>query len=114
MKMSFNSTAEFQKDFKKLSKKFKTLNSDLAELKKVLDEVPLGIGRHFYIITQTEVFYVLKARLFCRYLRGSSLRVVYVYFEQEQRIEFIELYFKGNKGNENRERIKEYLKNQKN
>ncbi|MBI2591646.1 MAG: hypothetical protein HYW34_03150 [Candidatus Brennerbacteria bacterium] len=36
---------------------------------------------------------------------------IYSHAEQEQRIEFIELYFKGDKENENRERIKEYLKN---
>ncbi len=48
----------------------------------------------------------------CRALRDCSLRVVYAYFEQNQQIEFIEIYFKGEKESEDRERIKEYLKNQ--
>jgi len=47
----------------------------------------------------------------CRALRRRALRVIYAYFEQEQRIEFIEIYFKGDKENEDRKRIKEYLKN---
>ena len=60
---------------------------------------------------QTESLCIVKARLFCRYLKGTSLRIIYSYFEQEQKIEFIELYFKGDKDNEDRERIKEYLEN---
>ncbi|NOY35535.1 MAG: hypothetical protein GXP44_01280 [bacterium] len=55
---------------------------------------------------------IVKAHLACRALRNNHLlRVIYSYFEREQRIEFIELYFKGDKENEDRERIKEYLKN---
>ena len=45
----------------------------------------------------------------CRALRDRSLRTIYGYLEQEQRIDFIEIYFKGEKENEDRERIKEYL-----
>lgn len=112
--MNFESAQEFQKDFKKLSKKFRNLDSDLIEFKKILDEAPLGIGKHFNVITQTEVLRIVKARLFCRYLKGSSLRIVYSYFEQEQCIEFIELYFNGDKENEDRGRIKEYLSNHQN
>jgi len=43
-------------------------------------------------------------------LKGSSLRIIYAYFEEDQQIEFIELYFKGDKENEDRNRIKNYLK----
>ena len=108
--MNFNGTAEFQKDFKKLSKKFRSLDDDLVEFKKVLSETPLGIGKHFNVITKIEFLHIVKARLFCKYLKGSSLRIIYSYFIQEQRIEFIELYFKGEKEYEDRERIKEYLR----
>jgi len=112
--MNFNELPEFQKDFKRLGKKYKSLPDDLQQFRNVVSVIPLGNSKHFNIITQTETFYILKARLFCKYLKGSSLRIVYSYFEQEQRIEFIELYFKGNKENEDRERIKEYLKNYQN
>ena len=57
---------------------------------------------------------IVKARMTCRALRDRSLRIVYSYFEQEQRIEFIELYYKGDKKNEDRNRIKEYLNNYEN
>ena len=112
MTMNFDQLPEFQKELKRLGKKYRSLPDDLQEFCKVVSAVPLGNTKHFNVITQTEVFHIVKARLFCRYLKGSSLRIVYAYFEQEQRIEFIELYFKGDKENEDRERIKEYLKNQ--
>ena len=108
--MNFNELPEFQKELKQLGKKYKSLTDDLQEFRDVVSAVPLGNSKHFNIITQTDILYIVKARLFCKYLKGSSLRIVYSYFEQEQRIEFIEVYFKGEKENEDRERIKEYLK----
>jgi len=109
--MNYNELPEFSKEFKRFSKKYKSLSDDLIEFKRIISVVPLGNSKHFNIITQTEVVRVVKARLFCKYLKGSSLRIVYSYFDQKQRIELIELYFKGNKENEDRERIKKYLKN---
>ena len=109
--MNFNELPEFQKEFKRLGKKYKSLPDDLQEFCNVISVIPLGNSKHFHVIAQTELFCVVKARLFCRYLKGTSLRIVYSYFKQKQCIEFIELYFKGDKGNENCERIKEYLKN---
>ncbi len=107
--MSFDELPEFQKELKRLARKYKSLPEDLQEFRNVVSAVPLGNSRHFSVITQTEDLYIVKARLFCRYLKGSSLRIMYSYFAQEQRIEFIELYFKGDRENENRDRIKEYL-----
>ncbi|TSC94126.1 MAG: Uncharacterized protein CEN91_30 [Candidatus Berkelbacteria bacterium Licking1014_85] len=116
MKMNFETTREFQKDFKRLSKKFKSLEGDLVEFKKVLNEMPLGIGKHFNIVTKTNYLYIVKARFFCQSLKKKDLRIIYAYIEANQivkmiDIEFIEIYFKGEKGNEDYERIKEYLKN---
>lgn len=113
--MNFKSTVEFQKDFKKLSKKFKTLDSDLMEFKKVLNESPLGIGKHFNVITKNGSIYIIKARFFCRSLKKKDLRIIYAYIKNHQTVEmigveFIEIYFKGNKVNEDKERIKNFLK----
>jgi hypothetical protein len=36
----------------------------------------------------------------------SGIRVTYAYFSDEDRIEFIEIYYKGDQLNEDRERIK--------
>ena len=117
---SFNVLAEFEKEFKRLRKKYKTLDDDFKKFKKVLLATPTGVGNNFIIIHSTKTIKVVKARMACRTLRDRSLRVIYAYlpaeasaqagFEQKQHIDFIEIYFKGDKENEDRERIREYLK----
>ena len=109
MTMTFDELPEFQKERKRLARKYRSLSDDLREFRNVVSVVPLGNRKHFAVIAQNENLHIVKARLFCRYLKGSSLRVLYSYFEQEQRIEFIEIYFKGDKENEDRHRVKEYL-----
>ncbi len=108
--MNFNETNEFTKAFKRLSKKYKSLPDDLLEFKKVVSELPLGSGKHFVILHSQEEAKVLKARLFCRYLRGASLRIIYAYREAGAIIDFIELYFKGEQVNEDRTLINNYLR----
>ena len=51
-----------------------------------------------------------KARKFaCKALKGkgaaSGIRLIYAYYEREDIIEFIEIYYKGSQENEDRERI---------
>jgi len=111
MTTSFNNRPEFSKEFKRFSKKYRSLSDDLDEFKRIISVIPLGNSKHFNVITRNEQCAVIKARLFCRYLKGSSLRIIYAFHCQSCKVEFIEIYFKGEKTNENRERIKEYLKN---
>jgi len=84
----------------------------MQEFRSVISAVPLGTSKHFTVIAQTETLSIIKARFFCRYLKGSSLRIIYAYLERRGKIEFIELYYKGDKENENHERIKDYLNSQ--
>ncbi|NCO15325.1 hypothetical protein COW77_02615 [Candidatus Wolfebacteria bacterium CG18_big_fil_WC_8_21_14_2_50_39_7] len=107
--MNFNETDEFAKNFKRLSKKYRSLSDDLVEFKKVVSEFPLGSGKHFVILHSQEEVKILKARLFCRYLRGASLRIIYAYQEIKGTIDFIELYPKNEQINESRQLIKEFL-----
>lgn len=110
--MNYDELREFSREFKRFSKKYKSLPDDLEEFKRVVKITPLRNSKHFNIITRNDQCAVIKARLFCRYLKGSSLlRIVYAFHFQVCKVEFIEIYFKGNKTNEDRERIKEYLKN---
>lgn len=108
--MRFDEVAEFRKECKRLAKKYKSLLDDLQEFREVVSVIPHGNSKHFYVVRQTDDLRIIKARLFCRYLRGSSLRIIYAYSEKDQRIEFIELYYKAEKGNEERGRISKYLK----
>ena len=106
---------EFEKDLKRLLKRFRTLEDDLEifirnEL-KLYHKLGIDNGGIFQItglqIASPKVF---KAKKFaCRSLKGkgvhSGIRVIYAYHEAEDKIELIEIYFKGDKENEERERI---------
>ena len=109
MKMNFEETNYFQKDCRKLEKKYRSLPDDLDVFKNIISVMPLGNSRHFSILRRAGDIYIIKARLFCRYLRGSSLRVTHAYIEAERRISFLQLFFKGDRENEDMERIEEYL-----
>ena len=107
--MNFDELREFQKECRNLGKKYRSLPDDLEEFRKVVTTFPRGNSKHFNVIAENEQFCIIKARLFCRYLKGSSLRIIYAYFESIQKIEFIEVYFKGDKENEDRSRVSQYL-----
>ena len=111
---------EFEKDIKRLLKKFKTLEDDL----KVFIEKELNLYHKLKIDNkgifqipglQVESPKIYKAKKFaCRSLKGkgvqSGIRVIYAYFKKEDKIELIEIYYKGDKENEDRERILRYYK----
>ena len=107
---------EFNKDFKKLSKRFRTLESDLkifCDTQLVLfhkrgidnggvEQIP---GLKF---KEPKIY---KARKFAsKALKGkganSGIRIIYAYFQSRDDIEFIEIYYKGDEANENKKRIK--------
>ena len=107
---SFNELDKFEKEFKRLFKKYNTLNDDFEKFKKVLAMYPTGVGKNFIIIYSSPRAKIIKAHMACRALRNNHLlRLIYAYLEQEQKIEFIEVYYKGDKENEDRNRIKIYL-----
>jgi Txe/YoeB family toxin of Txe-Axe toxin-antitoxin module len=97
--MKFRQTKDFAKEFKKLAKKYKSLPEDLELFKKVISVTPKGNKKHFNIINQKENIKSIKARLFCRYLKGAALRIVYAYNDNKIELVFIEVYFKGDKEN---------------
>ncbi|MFH1654708.1 MAG: hypothetical protein ABIE74_11760 [Pseudomonadota bacterium] len=107
--MKFNETAKFSKELKTLSKKYRSLSDDLAEFKKVITSIPCGTSKHSVMLHNAGDFKIIKSRFFCRYLRGSSMRIVYAYYEKKQQVEFIELYFKGDKERADAKRLDEYI-----
>jgi len=112
--------AEFRKDFKKLFKRFPTLEDDLKRFIVVqlnlyhkLQIDNKGIVRISDLGIESPKIY--KAKKFaCRSLKGkgsaSGIRVIYAYFESKDIIEFIEIYYKGDKKNEDRQRILRHYK----
>jgi hypothetical protein len=106
----FSELPQFSKELKRLAKKYPSLAKDLEEFKRVIATVPEGNGKHFAILISNDQLKIIKARLFCRYLKGSVLRIVYAFCTTEETIDFIELYPKNEKPREDESRIKEYLK----
>ncbi len=119
-KIEYNETDPFRKDLKRLlKKKFPTLEDDLETVKrnaielyhlKHLDNQSIFPIQGFC----TEKIQVCKIKKFaCKALKGrgskSGIRVIYAFHSQSCRVDLIELYFKGDKENEDRERIKKYL-----
>ena len=106
--MDFQESDEFKKEFKKLHKKYPTLEDDLEVVKKAIAASPEGNGsKHWETLSRdTSDKRILKMRMMCRAVRGSQFRLVYLYDGQSVEVLFIELYFKGNKEREDKERIK--------
>ena len=106
---------EFERDMKKLSKRYRTLEEDLENLINsalypyhkmnvvyggIFPVSYLKIGQHnYYKVTQ----------IACRSLSGtgkrSGLRLIYAFYEETDTIELIEIYHKSDKDNENKKRI---------
>lgn len=92
-------------------KKYRTLDDDLEHLKSILDACPTGIGKNFTVLHAGKSVAIVKARMACRALHDRSLRLIYAYHQREHAVVFLELYFKGDKENEDKARIDQYLKN---
>ena len=106
---------EFEKDLKKLLKRFSSLEDDLQTFIKVAMNL-----YHKQKIDSNAIFHIsdlgikspkiYKAKKFaCKALKGrgaqSGIRVIYAYHEEEDWVEFIEIYFKGDKANVDNDRI---------
>jgi len=106
---------EFERDLKKLLKRFSSLEEDLQTFIKVAMNL-----YHKQKIDSNAIFHIsdlgikapkiYKAKKFaCKALKGkgaqSGIRVIYAHYEDADWIGFIEIYYKGDKGSEDRERI---------
>jgi mRNA-degrading endonuclease RelE of RelBE toxin-antitoxin system len=105
----FSELPIFGKELKKLSKKYPTIISDIDDIKQILLTCPTGIGKSFIIIKSIENVKIVKVKVHCESLRSRTIRLIYSYREDKIEFLYIEVYFKGDKENEDRERIEEYL-----
>ncbi len=106
----FNQLPEFQKELKRLGSKYPSLCDDLKNFEILISEYPTGIGKNFEIVHSSEIVKIVKARLACKSLKARSIRIIYAYHKNTITFVYIELYFKGDKANEDRVRIAQYLK----
>jgi len=114
----FSFLREFDRDLKNLLKRYGTLNGDLERFIKhhlyVFHKTEKQVtGTHQLTYIDPEDIKVFKTKKFaCRALSGtgsrSGIRVIHAYYPEKNRIEFAEIYYKGDKKNEDRERITNY------
>lgn len=130
MRIEFVETDGFQKNIKQLLKKYRTLKEDLEVVKR--DAIFLyhigrlgsdGIVRKIdngsifpipgFCSEQVNVYKIKKFA--CKSIKGkgckSGIRVIYAFHSSTSKVDFIEIYYKGEKENEDRDRIKNYLRN---
>ena len=110
--MNFDEEPEFTRDFKKLTKRYKSLPGDLETFKEVVTVVPLGNSKHFSLLTAiNNDLHIIKARFFCDYLKNTDkLRIIYAFHQMEQQVQFLEMYSKSNKENHDIKRTNKYLR----
>ncbi len=114
MMIPFDKIDGFRKELSRLLRKYRSLDEDLETFKKVV-EVKIQDGsilkpaKHWAILTSDEKVVIIKTRLACKYLRGESMRIVFAYHPIEGRSCFIELYYKGEKKNEDRKLYEKYV-----
>lgn len=118
--LSYIYTPEFEKDFKALLKSFKTLEEDFKVFKTY------ALKTFYEANTPTTAFVPIKGccgesyvsnkvkKFSCRSLKNrgsnSGIRIIFIWEKDKSQITFIEIYYKGDKANEDQSRLKEYIK----
>ena len=122
--MNFEQTPEFQKDLKRLSKKWRSLPRDIESVER--DILPLYVeqkgvdmirlreaffgGYKAAVLMTTADAEVIKMRLDCESLStNSKTRLIFVAVKTEGAIRFVELYAKNEKVREDPTRYRKYL-----
>ena len=126
--IAYYETQEFKKDFKKLKKKYKSLVGDFALAKTATIDlyyigVPNSQGDYEPKDNKSilpipgfcyEEVYICKIKKFaCRSLGGgcnSGIRVIFAFWKNSYKVDFIEIYYKGDQEKEDIGRITDYLK----
>ena len=124
--MNFSETAEFQKDVKRVAKKWRSIPGDIDASKvyisplyeKLDKDVSVELyrqaffsGKRAAVLLAGEDFEIIKMRLDCESLgTNSKIRIIFVAVKTEDTIEFVELYAKNEKDREDKKRFAQYVK----
>jgi hypothetical protein len=114
--MRYRLTNQCQSEFKKLIKKFRSLEADIERfckftLKLEEDSGFPGTNKNYTLLKEQSGVSVYKAKMPCPTLRGNKFRVIYARHEDSIEIIFIELYIKSESDREDKQRIDDYLSN---
>lgn len=123
--MNFEHTPEFQKDLKRLAKKWRSLPEDVTAVQRDItplyieqDGIDIGTlrrgvfnGKRATVLkTLSDETEVVKMRLDVQSIgRADKVRIVFIAVRSQNTITFIELYAKNEKSREDTKRIKKYI-----
>jgi mRNA-degrading endonuclease RelE of RelBE toxin-antitoxin system len=103
-KIKFETNEKFAKQFKKLIRKYRTLEEDLAVAKKFAIETfhLHGINNEAVFLIPNfdkKIIQIYKLKKFsCKALKGkgnrSGIRIIYAFYPEKFVVEFLEIYFK--------------------
>lgn len=119
MPIEIEESEQFRKDLKKLTRKFPSLPEDIEIVKRAAIEL-----YHEQNLDNQSVFEIpstggdikfFKVRKFaCKSLKGrgnrSGIRIIYAWFPEQKKAHLIEIYYKGNQANEDKARIRDFLR----
>jgi hypothetical protein len=103
-KIKYERNDKFEKQLKKLIKKYRSLEEDLEIVQKYAIEAfhVVGINNESVLLVpkfDRKTIQIYKVKKFaCKALKGkgvkSGIRVIYAFYPQELKVEFLEIYFK--------------------
>ncbi len=119
-KIEYSETPAFLRDLKKLSKRFPSLDDDLAIAKKNAIELfhreKIDTNAVFELshMCSNDVRICKLKKFACRSLKGrgvrSGIRIIYAFYPLTYHIVFIQIYIKSNREREDEKRIITFLK----
>lgn len=118
--LDYRETAEFSKDFKRLRKRFRTLDEDFALMKRAaiellhVDGIDNGACVEIDSFCRHPRFSYKVVKFACRSLKHkgvrSGLRVIYVFDSEARTVHFVEMYYHEKDGsNLDRARLAAFL-----
>ena len=119
--MTIDQTSEFKSDLKGLGKRYRTIYEDLESFERAV-LIPFLTGQQISSNIAVkiegfcgEMFDCYKVRKFaCKALKGngskSGIRIIFIHTKFNNKITLIEMYYKGDKENEDKDRLKCQIK----
>lgn len=122
--MNFDTCPEFDREVKRLSKKWRSLPDDLNDAKIQINSLYVGEdeadlieyraaffnNKRASILNLSKDVEVVKMRLDVAALsRNDKVRLIFVAIKSRNEIKFIELFAKNEKSREDQKRIRKYL-----
>jgi len=109
--MNYSFTDKCKKDLKRLLKRYRSLENDIETFCRSIVSIDFDKNSKIVILHRVGDLLIIKSRLFCESLKKRSLRIIFSYDTASKSIIHIEIYFKGDKVAEDKQRISDFIKN---